>query len=415
MNRNFKQLSVAYAVSLVGDWLYKLALPLLIYQYTGSAFYMALTYGVTYIPSILFTIIGGIAADTFDKKKVLVLGDAFSAVVLLLLFTMLSIGVHNPVMMMFFAFFLSTASAFYYSSHQSIIPEIVSDEQYTSAIARFRMIDNMILILGPPLSGIVIAVVSAEISILVNGLSFLLSAIIIQLISRQPPQISVIKISDFIRFDNIQQKSIEGMRIAFSIPLIRRACCVFILVNIAISLFFSNFIFVLKSEYQLAEAQIGLVYSLIGVGAFCGSFVSKLILKRLAEYQTIMLSTAVSMCLFLGLYFSSHYLQTALSWALITFCNAVTIVSYFTLRQKLVPKDKLGIVVSITRTMVILCIPIGSVAGGYLIGLLMSSKPLILISLGLMLMATIYGVLGLFSGEQSPQDESLNDQAKEGM
>lgn len=69
----FRFLWLSFLISSIGDWLYKLALPVVILQKTGSAYHAATAFGVSFIPWIIFSMIGGVVADNYSKKHVLIL------------------------------------------------------------------------------------------------------------------------------------------------------------------------------------------------------------------------------------------------------------------------------------------------------------------------------------------------------
>ena len=79
MNRNYVLLLSGYLFSAMGDWIYKLALPLLIYQLTHSAMDMALTFCLAYLPYVLFSPLGGLLADRLPQQRILFVGDLLSA------------------------------------------------------------------------------------------------------------------------------------------------------------------------------------------------------------------------------------------------------------------------------------------------------------------------------------------------
>src|SRR5690349_3262656 len=78
MTRNYYLLLGGYFISSVGNWLYQLALPLLVYEITHSPLSMAVTYGLAYLPYVFFLPVGGVIADRVDRRRLLIFGDATS-------------------------------------------------------------------------------------------------------------------------------------------------------------------------------------------------------------------------------------------------------------------------------------------------------------------------------------------------
>ncbi|WP_262345562.1 MFS transporter [Lactiplantibacillus plantarum] len=88
-SRSFRHLWTSFLISEIGDWLLKIALPLAIFNKTGSATQMATVYGISFLPWIFFSLFGGIIADRYNKKRILILGNFTSSVLVLLLWQIL--------------------------------------------------------------------------------------------------------------------------------------------------------------------------------------------------------------------------------------------------------------------------------------------------------------------------------------
>ncbi|MFP3675328.1 hypothetical protein SB724_21165, partial [Bacillus sp. SIMBA_031] len=78
-------------------------------------------------------------------------------------------------------------------------------------------------------------------------------------------------------FKKVWAQIVEGFNLAFSIKEVRNLCIMFVFVNIAISMFYSNFIYLLKEDLLASENEIGFAYSLAGIGALVGSFSARYI------------------------------------------------------------------------------------------------------------------------------------------
>src|SRR5437879_2144188 len=83
--RNFRLLFSAFFVSTAGDWLYKLALPLLVLRMTGSPLQTSVVYSLEYWPYLLFALAGGVIADRANRRLLLIRADTAAAVVVGLL------------------------------------------------------------------------------------------------------------------------------------------------------------------------------------------------------------------------------------------------------------------------------------------------------------------------------------------
>src|SRR3954469_19262037 len=75
-HRSFRRLAAALAASQIGDWMYNVALLAVVYERTGSASWIALTTAARVAPIVLLGPLGGVVADRFDRRRVMILSDA---------------------------------------------------------------------------------------------------------------------------------------------------------------------------------------------------------------------------------------------------------------------------------------------------------------------------------------------------
>src|SRR5262249_44290627 len=88
-NRNFSLLFLANFLSELGDWLFRVSIPIFLYQSTGSALVMSASYAVTYLPYLIVTPVGGVLADRLERRRLLVGGDLGAGLLMALLIVIL--------------------------------------------------------------------------------------------------------------------------------------------------------------------------------------------------------------------------------------------------------------------------------------------------------------------------------------
>src|SRR3954468_20148421 len=81
-HRAFRRLAAALAASQVGDWLYNVALLAVVYERTGSTSWIALTTAARVVPIVVLGPLGGVIADRFDRRSVMILSDAVRMVLM---------------------------------------------------------------------------------------------------------------------------------------------------------------------------------------------------------------------------------------------------------------------------------------------------------------------------------------------
>src|SRR4051794_13422805 len=75
-HRDFRRLAAALAASQIGDWLYNVALLTVVYERTKSPTWVALTTAARVAPIVVLGPLGGVVADRFDRRRVMIVSDA---------------------------------------------------------------------------------------------------------------------------------------------------------------------------------------------------------------------------------------------------------------------------------------------------------------------------------------------------
>jgi MFS family permease len=184
-NRSFRRLAAALAASQIGDWLYNVALLTVVYERTGSPSWVALTTAARVAPIVVLGPLGGVVADRFDRRQIMVVSDLIRAGCMLGLVAVATAGL--PVVVAPALAALATAAAAPYPiSAAATTPRLVSDADLPGANAA-RSAVGMAAIAGGPLVGAVILLLgSPELAFLVNAATFVVSALAVLSIPAGP-------------------------------------------------------------------------------------------------------------------------------------------------------------------------------------------------------------------------------------
>ena len=167
-------------VSLVGTWMQSTAQGYLIYQITGSPFYLGLVGFVGGAPSLLFTLFGGVIADRLPRRKLLVITQTSMLVLAFILAALTFTHLVKPWHILVLAFLLGVANAFDAPARTSFVLELVSRESMTNAIALNSTMFNIATVVGPSVAGLTYAAIGPAWCFTLNGISFI--AVIIALL-----------------------------------------------------------------------------------------------------------------------------------------------------------------------------------------------------------------------------------------
>ena len=171
--RNYRLWVVGQGISLSGTWMQTVAQGLLVLQLTGSGTALGLVTALQTIPVLLFGPWGGVVADRFPKRRILYLTQAVSAILGLLLGTLVATGAIRIEMVYLLALCLGTVSAVDNPTRQAFVLEMVGKDEVINAVSLNSTEINLARVVGPAIAGILIASVGLAVCFLINGLSFL--------------------------------------------------------------------------------------------------------------------------------------------------------------------------------------------------------------------------------------------------
>lgn len=179
-NRDFCLLWFAGLISIMGDWVLYAALPLYAYQQTGSALASGAVFAAMTLPGILIGSVAGVFVDRWDRRRTMIYANLLQALALLPLFAVGVSGYLWPAYVV--VFLISTASKFFSPAENALLPRLVGEEKLVSANSLNALNDNLARIAGPALGGMLVAYSGLVGIVIVDGLTFLLSAALIMLI-----------------------------------------------------------------------------------------------------------------------------------------------------------------------------------------------------------------------------------------
>jgi MFS family permease len=171
--RNYRLWFTGQLVSLFGSWMQITAQGFLIYQLTNSAAYLGYVGFAAGVPAWLFTLYGGLIADRFPRRRLLLITQISMMVLALVLAVLVFTGVVQPWHIVALAFLLGVANAFEGPARLAFVRELVDREDMTNAIALNATMFNAATATGPAIAGVAYALVGPAWCFLLNGLSFI--------------------------------------------------------------------------------------------------------------------------------------------------------------------------------------------------------------------------------------------------
>src|SRR4051794_4059329 len=175
---SFRRLVAALAASQIGDWLYNVALAMLVFERTGSATWSALTTAARILPIVALGPLGGVVADRFDRRRLMIVCDALRMGVMGALGIVALAGL--PIVLVPVLAAVATAAASPYApAVAATTPGLVTDAELPGANALRSAIGAGALVAGPAAGAILLASASPAAAFSPNAATFALSALLV--------------------------------------------------------------------------------------------------------------------------------------------------------------------------------------------------------------------------------------------
>lgn len=183
----FRNLWSAAFTSAVGTWMQRFAQQWLVFDLTGSAFYLGLDTFVGAVPLLLFTLIGGVTADRYDRRHLLMASQALQMACAVTLTALVVMGAVRLPYILVLSFITGLAQAFGGPAFQSIIPALVPRHTLPNAVALNSIQFNLAQSVGPFIGGVVFTSLGLAACFGLNSVSFLVVIVVLALMQLPPP------------------------------------------------------------------------------------------------------------------------------------------------------------------------------------------------------------------------------------
>ncbi len=277
-NRDFAKLWAAQLVSLLGDWFSTIVISALIVSYTEDTGYQGIAVSgfliARMLPPFLARPIAGVLADRFDRKRLLIVSDlARSLVVLGLLFTTRS-PEYLP-LVYFFVIIQFLVSSVFEPARNAIMPSILYRHQLIIGNTLSSVTWSAMLAIGAITGGLVAEVFGTEIALLVDSMTFVLSAVLVAMIVVPESPRSEVGGAQRMTKDISERTFLDGLRYFRRHP--ETAAAVFVKAGMSITS--TDALLIIYGTQVFARGQQGItsmaiLWTAFGFGAIVGPLIS---------------------------------------------------------------------------------------------------------------------------------------------
>jgi len=188
-HRNYRLFLTGQIISTIGTWMQGVAMPWLALQLTHNPLLVGLVLAAQFTPVLLGSQFGGVVADRYRKRTVLLVTQTLFTIPSFTLFALSVTGRAQFWMIVIAAIATGTINMFDIPSRQSFVIEMVGRKDLMNAIALNSSVFNLAAVVGPALAGLLIAAVGVPICFLANSVSYL-GAIVALLLMRDLPAVA---------------------------------------------------------------------------------------------------------------------------------------------------------------------------------------------------------------------------------
>ncbi len=269
----FARLYIAQAISLLGDSITWLGIALLAFEFGGdqSAKILATALTLRVSAFIIFGSYAGIIADTFDRKKIMIITNLFRMGIV---FSLAFISTVWQLYMLIFL--LNIFNAFFSPAYKSSLPQLIAKkENYGNAIALSNATWQLLGILGPGLAGILAVSWGARQIFFVDSFTFLISSLLVLFIPIKPIIKNLKK--NPLSVVSTWKDMVKGTKLVFGNAPIRFSIMIELAAALACAQVMVNTIGHIKGPMMLGDDEYGLIMAAFGAGATIAAFSSNTI------------------------------------------------------------------------------------------------------------------------------------------
>ncbi|MGH2494547.1 MAG: MFS transporter [Ktedonobacteraceae bacterium] len=265
--RNYRLFWFGQMISLMGTWMQIIGQAWLVLVLTHSAWQLGLVGALQSLPVLLFSLFGGVFADRWPKRRVLLATQSAATIQALLLWALIASGAIQIWHIYILAMLLGLTNSLYLPASRAFVVEMVGREDLPNAVALNSSLSTLARIVGPGLGGIIIAASGVTMLFLLNALSFLPVLVGLALIRSHELHTRTLQPASVGKRQNAWHSLREGLEYVWKTP----AVLLVILVVGLVLLFGSNFNVLLPlfatDVLRMGATGFGFLSAAIGVGA----------------------------------------------------------------------------------------------------------------------------------------------------
>ena len=358
-HRNYRLYFVGQAISTAGTWMQSVAMPWLALTLTHDAFHVGLVLATQFTPMLVAGQFGGLLADRFPKRRILVVTQTAFIVPATIMWILTGTGLAQYWMVLVAALAVGTINVFDVPTRQAFVIDMVGREDLVNAIALNSTIFNGAAVIGPSVAGVIIGLAGVPVCFLANAVSYVASIGALLLMTNLP---------SLVRGPGPQPPMLERLREGWAYTR-QDAVVGTLLLNVAVFSLFSMNRFTLLPIFaaqvlHIGATGFGFLTASQGLGALVGALSLAVLQRRLAAGNVQFLIGVAWSIFLVGFALSRLYWLSILLLMLAGFCQIAFVATSNSRIQAETPDRLRGRVMALYAQALMGVGPVGSFQAG---------------------------------------------------
>lgn len=282
----FRALWLAVLVSNIGSWMQTVGAQWLLVPQPHASILVALVQTADMLPDVLLAYVGGVLADTIDRRLLLIVVQGCLVITGLVLTLLTIVGQMPPALLLTLTFLLGAGSAFSTPAYQALIPDLVPRNEIPAASALGSININLARAVGPAIAGVLIVQVGVGAVFALNTATFLVFGLVVA--AWRPPAGTTTQFPE--RFGSALRAGGRYVRYA---PVVRRILVRSALFLVPASALWALLPLVATQRLGLGANGYGLLLGALGVGAVAGAIALPRIRAKLSSNAMLLIASLV--------------------------------------------------------------------------------------------------------------------------
>ncbi|MDW3214782.1 MAG: MFS transporter [Ilumatobacteraceae bacterium] len=261
--RNYRLYFFSQIISFSGTWMQSIALSWLVLELTGSGTALGTVLAMQFLPTLLLAPIGGVLADRFEKRRLIIGTQTAAGLLALALGAITLTDVVELWMVYALAAGFGMVTALDNPSRQTFVMEMVGPEDVSNAITLNSVVVNAARVVGPAVAGVVIATAGVGECFVFNGASY--AAVVIAMLLIRSDQLHPSQ-----RTKRAPRQVRDGFRYVWSEPTLRTTIVMLILIGTLTFEFSITLPMLAEFTFGAGPTGLAIMTSAMGAGAVIG-------------------------------------------------------------------------------------------------------------------------------------------------